>query len=511
MDKFVFPSTGVSVDSQAMLLAIDDHSLPLKKNLCYYLSKPQVRPEPVLVPSRENPDAPDFIATHFYGTVLYDSGKYRMWYYGCGLGAKPGEIREGPICYAESDDGLHWVKPNLGQVEYRGSRNNNAIALPDPYTEGVEVLKEDDDPDPQRRYKMVYESIVPESRRYPTSRLATSPDGLHWTAGAVTPVAMSMEQSSLYKFNGLYFVNAQIWPRGEGGGPRGRVGHVTVSPDFVNWLPEIGESFALPEPQDPQARGNDKPYDQVHLGVGGVSFGNVLVGLYCIWRNRPYPTPTDWFGQGTTSGDLGLLVSNDGFHFREVVKGHVYLDQTESPATPFPGEDFPTILEQAHGILNVGDETRIYHGRWRNARYINESIGVDSANEAKYFRNEYWAEVGLATLPRDRWGALGLFPDQTEGSVWSAPVTLPKGGCRVFLNADGAKGMTVELADERFNLLPAFSGAACGTVAMAGGLDCPVNWAGDLAALGGQTVRLRVRVKKEEGAEPRLYVVYLRK
>ena len=42
-----------------MLLAIDDASLPLRSNLCYYLTKPSVRQEPVLTPSRDDPDAPE--------------------------------------------------------------------------------------------------------------------------------------------------------------------------------------------------------------------------------------------------------------------------------------------------------------------------------------------------------------------------------------------------------------------------------------------------------------------
>jgi hypothetical protein len=114
-------------------------------------------------------------------------------------------------------------------------------------------------------------------------------------------------------------------------------------------------------------------------------------------------------------------------------------------------------------------------------------------------------------VPRDRWGALGLVPGQAEGSVWSCPVTLPGGGCQVSLNADRACDLRVEIADERFTPLPAFSGERGGASQVEGGLDCPVRWAaGSLQALGGQTVRLRVQVKRTHAAEPRLYAVYLR-
>ena len=192
------------------------------------------------------------------------------------------------------------------------------------------------------------------------------------------------------------------------------------------------------------------------------------------------------------------MISNDGLHFREPVKGHAYLSEDESPVTPAASAWYPTILEQANGILNVGDETRIYHGRWRNAA-----------------RPDYYAEVALATLPRDRWGALGLFPGQTEGTVWSAPVTLPQGGCQVSLNADGTKDMRIEISDERFALLPDYSGPQSGaavTGAMAdGGLDCGVTWPeGNLAGLGGKRVRFRVHLKKTGGLDPRLYALYLK-
>ena len=63
----------------------------------------------------------------------------------------------GPCCYAESKDGVNWFKPNLGQLMFKGSKDNNAFDLPDPMNLSVNVIRDDDDPDPSRRYKMVYE------------------------------------------------------------------------------------------------------------------------------------------------------------------------------------------------------------------------------------------------------------------------------------------------------------------------------------------------------------------
>jgi hypothetical protein len=162
------------------------------------------------------------------------------------------------------------------------------------------------------------------------------------------------------------------------------------------------------------------------------------------------------------------------------------------------GKQFPTILCQANGILNVGEETRIYYGRWRNSEWPLEGDGLN-----------YYAEIALATLPRDRWGAVGLAPGTAEGSVWTAPIRLPDGGCEILLNADGSDGMRVELATEDFKPLPAFSAEQAGVCDEDGGLSVPINWSKDrLKALAGRTVRLHLFLKKKS-VEPKLYAVYL--
>ena len=68
-NEFHFPPTGTRAPGPAVLLAIDDLSLPLRKDVCLYLSKPKVRPEPVLAPSPLESNAPDNLAAHFYGTA----------------------------------------------------------------------------------------------------------------------------------------------------------------------------------------------------------------------------------------------------------------------------------------------------------------------------------------------------------------------------------------------------------------------------------------------------------
>ena len=70
-----------------------------------------------------------------YITVLHDPRlkKYRMYYRG-NQGAAYGSSGE-VTCYAESPDGVHWVKPKLRLHEINGSRENNVVlAQQQPFT-----------------------------------------------------------------------------------------------------------------------------------------------------------------------------------------------------------------------------------------------------------------------------------------------------------------------------------------------------------------------------------------
>ncbi len=61
-----------------------------------------------------------------YVTVFKDEHIYRMYYRGLPRAKADGSDLE-VTCYAESPDGIHWTKPNLGLFEVDGTRENNCI------------------------------------------------------------------------------------------------------------------------------------------------------------------------------------------------------------------------------------------------------------------------------------------------------------------------------------------------------------------------------------------------
>lgn len=108
-------------------------------------------------------------------TIIYDEeeGLFKCWYSGTDLSTE----RWWGAGYATSDDGIHWEKPNLGLVEYNGNKNNNMFAK-----WWGPVIKDPLEKDGAKRYKMLIKGPAgcpPDAG----VRVASSPDGIHWNDG----------------------------------------------------------------------------------------------------------------------------------------------------------------------------------------------------------------------------------------------------------------------------------------------------------------------------------------
>jgi hypothetical protein len=120
------------------------------------------------------------------------TGKYQMWYQAYSKPVAKQKTHDSLVCYAESDDGVRWVKPNLGLFDFNGIRDTNIVMIgnggfSDRYTNSVVV--DPRDPDPRRRYKMIfYDWFRQGEREYPGLAAAFSPDGIRWIKAAGGPM-----------------------------------------------------------------------------------------------------------------------------------------------------------------------------------------------------------------------------------------------------------------------------------------------------------------------------------
>ena len=123
--------------------------------------------------------------TSAYYTIFRDGDLFRMYYRGSHADVQMKSTHREVTCYAESRDGIHWTKPELGLVEFQGSKRNN-IVWDGIGTHCFAVFK-DSNPacPPEARYKAI-------SRGRPRGKkglyIFQSSNGLNWKLMAEEPV-----------------------------------------------------------------------------------------------------------------------------------------------------------------------------------------------------------------------------------------------------------------------------------------------------------------------------------
>ena len=262
-----------------------------------------------------------------YGTMLYDQTKkeFRLWYL-CSpapheSGRKWVEVggyrRANPtlLAYAVSSDAIHWTKPELNQLTFEGSNKNNLIDIGIDNPEGVSVLFDPQDADPQRRYKAFFwdrrlqpsddpAGVDEQAAKIPvdppgmtdTQRaggmwVAFSPDGLRWkTIGPVLPQGSDTTHTLLFDPVRKKYV-------GFGRMGFGRTVARTESDDAVNWTPP---RLVL------SCDGDDGPAGQIY-GMPTDLYEGLYVGMFWMYR------------EGTDAKiDTQLAVSRDGKRWQRV-------------------------------------------------------------------------------------------------------------------------------------------------------------------------------------------------
>ena len=498
--------------SELTMFAFDDHTIPWQHNLKVTLVGATKHPDNPVV--RTGPEgSSDFGHAVLYGSVIKVGDKFRMWYLAMSQrttekGQAPGWWR--PMCYAESTDGVHWTKPELGLVELNGNKKNNiCLVESDPFSlsrvnDYLTVLYEPEDTDPQKRYKAAYIAHMPieevkggrseigvTEKRWGSIVCATSADGLSWKVVGDRPANAGGERfevSGLYRFGGFYYATGQLispWCWLPDGRDIGRIMQAYRSPDFEHWSQTKALSYVRPI----QWTQTTKPLEseQMHMGAGVWNRGNILVGLSGMWHHGPKDRPKGANYFWGLRVDLGLLVSNDGIHFREPVPDFKMISRGEE------GKDWDSIaLLQAHAFANVEDKTYVWYSHW------------DTEGQFRHM------EIGLATWRRDGFGYLSRKEDDNDAEFITAPFTLGKSG-KLLCNVEGITidaPLKVEMLDGQSKPVPGYSGADAAVIT-ADGLRNEIVWpkAKTTALPVGQP--LAVKVTYPVNSQARVYALYV--
>ncbi len=235
-----------------------------------------------------------------YHTILYDGVKYRMYYRGM-ADMMPGWPSHQVTCYAESDDGIHWVKPKLGLCEYNGSKENNIILLDENAIHNFSPCY-DTNPDcpPEERYKALGGVVT-------GLWLFISADGIHWKRAQEDPVitkGLFDSQNTIFydPLRKCYMCySRQVQPN------VGRAVQCCSSPDAYHWTDPVFLEYGAEDIPCELYTNAVHPY---------VLNGSFYIGLPKRFHGARV-SEYDHTGGDVPAGvsDGGFMTSRDGVHF----------------------------------------------------------------------------------------------------------------------------------------------------------------------------------------------------
>ncbi|MHB1456614.1 MAG: hypothetical protein ACYC0V_06840 [Armatimonadota bacterium] len=405
------------------LLFIDRSSVDTISGSTFSLNQAKKHPmNPLLVPG--DTDKWDSLQVTWPATVIYSptDRMFRCWYAGFDAMQVPGRYWQSG--YAESKDGINWKKPDLGQATYL-DRPTNRIVLP--WNSGALIRCVFENPgrtNPTERFGCLYldRATRPDGAEFLLSGLGWSSDGKTWVHGGVSYEAPGNDRAS-------YQDICQILFDPEDPDPNFRVKGFTQilrdrSYDRQSGVRNIGLTHGeyisrVVDATSPILLAPVKGIDEELHGCSVMKVGNTYLMLF----------ESDTFSTKPLHGDLKLAISTDGRSFHRV---H---DRTPLVATGPRGTwDENLLINTASSMQVVGDEIFIYYIGCPNV-YTSwpPAYAISPDRRGSMFYPTY---LGLATLPRDRFGfASG------KGTLVTRPIEIGTGG--LWLNVEG-KGIAVE-------------------------------------------------------------------
>jgi len=431
-------------------LLVDDHEIQHYTNLLRVLNRPKKLEAPVIVPDQPWEATQRLQA---WGSVLRETdGTFRCWYYSTDNPVfDPEQMTRGGYGYAESRDGIHWEKPDLGLIEFRGSKQNNMFytfapdkvqngdyqlalqrsGIPMYDEQGVElglanhmdgftVVRDDTDPDPNQRYKlfgnMQNHLMWNQKDRYPGltdeeaqaaltvfgQYIDTSPDGIRWSH---TPKRFTPAKYGDYMMVTRDERNRQWLLNERTVGLAGRTAGMRASKDVWNWPATTPMCFA-PGPDTDFARKHEW-----HAGMTPFNYGNMDLGLLEKWTNA---------GQGN---GCELISHRDGQDWHRVEPGRMFLNT--GPEGAF---DHNMAWPTHNPPIRVGDNLHIYY----TCSGMRPSADCDTP-----------MGIAVAIIGVDRFAGLAHARAQ-PGELLTKPIVVEKPN--LSLNVEGLLSPSVQVA-----------------------------------------------------------------
>jgi len=408
-----------------------------------------------------------------YHTVFVDDGRYRMYYISYCQTVKGAPVPH-PIytCYAESKDGIHWVKPELGQFAFAGSKKNNIIMW-DGYSEHNEPLIvpfKDANPacKPEERYKGL---VFLRSKLHAVK----SADGIHWSSMSDKPVITQ----GAFDSQNLAFWDAErkeyrAYVRDYRDGLRDI--RTATSQDFIHWTEPVWLEYPGAPRQQLYTNGVMPYYRAPHILIGFPAryvergWCDSMQQLPELEHRKLRFETVERYGMALTDGLF--MSSRDGRTFRLWSEAFIRPGLRRADNWAY-GDNYKGwgLVETKSAIADAPEELSFY---------ATEGYSLDKPNKLRRF-----------TIRKD--GFVSMQAPLAGGGFTTKPLTFQ--GDRLSLNfsTSAAGAIRVEIQDAAGKPIEGYALQDCNEV-FGDDLDRTVTWkhGGDVSKLAGIPLRLHV-------------------
>ncbi len=432
-----------------------------------------------------------------YHSVFQDGDRYRMYYKAWHLDVgenAPLNTDRHPLfcCYAESADGIHWEKPELGLHDFQGSRDNNIVIVsgkrgPLNVDAGHPAVFKDDNPNaaPDAKYKAILRS------KKPIGLLPfKSPDGFNWSPMTTEPVLgehgafdsqnLAFWDPTISKYRGYWrsfsggVINDEVWK------PQGvRSIRTATSDDLIHWSKPADLTY-VDSPEEQLYTNVIKPYARAPHLLLGFPTRYVERGWSESMKQLPNregrelrSAASDRYGMALTEGLV--MASRDGAHFHR-------WNEAFLP----PGIERPGTWHYGHQYIG-----------WHLVE--TRSAFAGAPNELSLYATEsYWhgegSDLRRYTLRLD--GFVSVRAPHSGGELLTKPVVFDGQSLEINFSSSAVGSIRVELQTPTSEPIAGFTLNDCDEL-FGDSVDRHVTWKGKSAVgqLAGQPVQLRFALR----------------